>query len=85
MSILVDEENLTEDEIRAEKRKAIIKFVAGCLLAFASGLVMTINNFLIKWAKADFGEIMGVRAFMQIPVMLAIIAFQGNFQKLKLN
>ena len=76
---------MTEDEIRAEKRKAIIKFVVGCLLAFTSGLVMTINNFLIKWAQADFGEIMGVRAFMQIPCMLAIIAFQGIFSKFQIE
>ena len=42
---------------------------------------MTVNNFLIKWAQADFGEIMAVRGLMQIPVMLAIIAFQGTFLK----
>ena len=80
--ISVDEDNLTEEEIKAEKRKAILKFVGGCTLAFTSGLVMTINNFVIKWAKADFGEIMAVRAMMQIPVMLAIIAFQGDLNKI---
>ena len=73
---------MTEDEIKAEKRKQILKFVGGCLLAFTSGLVMTVNNFVIKWAKADFGEIMAVRAMMQIPVMLSIIAFQGDLNKI---
>ena len=40
---------------------------------------MTVNNFLIKWAQADFGEIMAVRGFMQIPLMLSIVAFQGKY------
>ena len=73
---------MTEEEIKAEKRKAILKFVGGCALAFTSGLVMTINNFLIKWAQSDFGEIMAVRGLMQIPLMLSIIAFQGDLNKI---
>ena len=46
-------------------------------MAFTSGLTLTVNNFVVKETKTDFGEIMAVRGLFQIPAMLIIIAIQG--------
>ena len=47
-------------------------------MAFSAGLTMTINNFVVKVTAADFGEIMAVRGIMQMPIMLVVIAIQGE-------
>ena len=73
----VDESLLSDEELASERRRAKIKFALGCLLAFTSGLTITVNNFITKALSLDFGEIMAVRGLMQIPVMLLIIVIQG--------
>ena len=55
------------------------------LLAFTSGLTLTVNNFIVKATGTDFGEIMACRGLLQMPVMFGIIAIEGkkNFGFLK--
>ena len=57
----VDENELSEEEIAQQRRKAKITFALGCLMAFTSGLTITVNNFIVKTNGNDFGEIMAVR------------------------
>ena len=49
------------------------------LLAFTSGLTLTVNNFIVKATGTDFGEIMACRVLLQMPVMFGIIVIQGTF------
>ena len=49
------------------------------LLAFTSGLTLTVNNFIVKATGTDFGEIMACRGLLQMPVMFGIIAIEGKF------
>lgn len=78
----MDESLLSEEELRRERRKAQVTFALGCLMAFTSGLTLTVNNFIVKATGTDFGEIMAVRGLMQIPIMLSIIACQGELKKI---
>ena len=48
------------------------------LLAFTSGLALTVINFIIKATGTDFGEIMACRGLLQMPVMFGIIAIEGT-------
>ena len=49
------------------------------MLAFTSGLSLTVNNFIVKATGTDFGEIMACRVLFQMPVMFGIIVIQGTF------
>ena len=49
------------------------------LLAFTSGLTLTVNNFIVKATGTDFGEIMACRGLLQMPVMFGIITIEGKF------
>ena len=55
----------------------ICRFVTGCLLAFFSGLTITLNNFVVKATRVNFGEILAIRCIVQIPVMLAYVLVNG--------
>lgn len=68
---------MSEEEVQSERRKAKIYFALGSLLAFTSGLTLTVNNFIVKASGVDFGEVMAVRGLLQIPIMLIIISIQG--------
>ena len=46
-------------------------------MAFLSGILFTINNFIIKAARLSFGEIIAVRSMIQVPLMIAIVLIQG--------
>jgi hypothetical protein len=65
--------------IITEQRKAKIQFAVGSLMAFCSGLTLTVNAAMIKAEKVDFGELLVIRGLMQIPIMLIIIAIRGLF------
>ena len=78
----MDETILSDEELRQERRRATITFALGCLLAFTSGLTLTVNNFIVKAQGTDFGEIMAVRGILQSLVMFSIIAFEGLFFKI---
>jgi hypothetical protein len=70
---------ITDAEQLAEQRKAKIQFAVGSLMAFCSGLTLTVNAAMIKAEKVDFGELLVIRGLMQIPIMLIIIAIRGLF------
>ncbi|XP_059097482.1 uncharacterized protein LOC131891830 isoform X1 [Tigriopus californicus] len=52
-------------------------FYFGSFLAFFSGLITTVNNFIIKETGSDFGELLAVRSLIQIPLMLGIAVYKG--------
>ena len=47
-------------------------------MAFLSGLTITVNNFIVKAARVNFGEILAIRAIVQIPIMAAIVYIKGR-------
>lgn len=47
-------------------------------------MTITLNNAIVKQLDSDFGEVLAVRALVQIPLMGGIILFKGK-QKVKLN
>ena len=53
-------------------------FFLGCLLAFLSGLSVTINNFITKEAQLNFGEILAFRGIVQTLLMASVVHFQGE-------
>ena len=52
--------------------------IIGTIVAFLSGLIFTLNNFLVKATRADFGEVLAVRCLIQIPLMGAIGILNGT-------
>ena len=56
----------------------ICRFATGSLLAFLSGLTITLNNFVVKATRVNFGEILAIRCIVQIPVMLAYVLIRGK-------
>lgn len=52
--------------------------IIGSIVAFLSGLIFTLNNFLVKATRADFGEVLAVRCLIQIPLMGTIAILNGN-------
>ena len=50
-------------------------------MAFLSGLFFTINNFIIKGTRVDYGEVLAIRSIIQIPLMSCIVFIQGRFKK----
>ena len=60
-------------------QKSGVKMSCNHLLAFTSGLTLTVNNFIVKATGTDFGEIMACRGLLQMPVMFGIIAIEGKF------
>ena len=66
-----------------QKRVVLEKYndwqmIAGNVMAFASGLFFTVNNFIIKEEKLSFGEILAVRSTLQVPLMSCIIVGGGR-------
>ena len=51
--------------------------IIGSIVAFLSGLIFTLNNFLVKATRADFGEVLAVRCLIQIPLMGTIAILNG--------
>ena len=58
-------------------QKSGVKMSCKHLLAFTSGLTLTVNNFIVKATGTDFGEIMACRGLLQMPVMFGIITIEG--------
>jgi len=54
------------------------RYIVGNTMAFLSGILFTINNFVIKACRLSFGEIIAVRSIIQIPLMTAIVLIQGH-------
>ena len=52
--------------------------IIGSIVAFLSGLIFTLNNFLVKATRADFGEVLAVRCLIQIPLMGTIAILNGT-------
>eukprot|EP00095_Tigriopus_kingsejongensis_P011145 maker-scaffold534_size144770-snap-gene-0.34 protein:Tk11145 transcript:maker-scaffold534_size144770-snap-gene-0.34-mRNA-1 annotation:"solute carrier family 35 member g1-like" len=52
-------------------------FYLGSFLAFLSGLITTINNFVIKESGSDFGELLAFRSIIQILLMSILAAAKG--------
>ena len=52
--------------------------IIGTIVAFLSGLIFTLNNFLVKATRADFGEVLAVRCLIQIPLMGTIGILNGT-------
>ncbi len=73
----VNEGILSPEEMCAQRKREKWIFALGCLMAFTSGLTLTVNNFIVKATGTDFGEIMAVRGLMQVPVMLTIVIIEG--------
>ena len=68
-----------EDQERVIQAKYTYwQMIAGNVMAFASGLFFTVNNFIIKEEKLSFGEILAVRSTLQVPLMSCIIVGGGN-------
>ena len=61
------------------------EMIAGNVMAFASGLFFTVNNFIIKEEKLSFGEILAVRSTLQVPLMSCIIVGGGRENLNKYN
>ena len=53
------------------------EMIAGNVMAFASGLFFTVNNFIIKGVRLSFGEVLAVRSIIQIPLMSLILFMRG--------
>jgi len=60
-----------------DSRKKKLLFLYGCILAFLSGLSITVNNFVTKEAALNFGEILAVRGVIQTLVMAGVLLVQG--------
>ena len=52
--------------------------IIGSIVAFLSGLIFSLNNFLVKATRADFGEVLAVRCLIQIPLMGTIAILNGT-------
>ena len=54
-----------------------LAFYGGSFLAFLSGLITTVDNFLIKETKSDFGELLAFRSLLQMSVATSIALAKG--------
>lgn len=93
MTIIVDQResiirvpipNQSHDEDDADVPITKFAFYFGSFLAFFSGLITTVNNFIIKETGSDFGELLAVRSLIQIPLMLGIAMYKGKAIQSKL-
>ena len=54
------------------------RYAFGSLMAFLSGLTITVNNFIVKATRVNFGEILAIRAIVQIPIMACVVFIKGR-------
>jgi len=47
------------------------------MISVFKGMTVTLNNAIVKKLDSDFGEVLAVRALVQIPLMLGIIYIKG--------
>ena len=59
----------------------LCRFSIGALMAFLSGLTITLNNFVVKATRVNFGEILAIRCIVQISCMLPYILIRGMYHR----
>ena len=67
----------TEEEEEWLLRHPRATFTIGSVLAFMSGLAITVNNFITKGANLSFGEIVAVGGIIQSILMMITCKIQG--------